>query len=56
MMRKYAVLGFEPMTYGSQGECATQYTTAPQTDKDKVDSTIRSDSNCALENARSVSH
>jgi len=23
------VLGFEPMTYGSESECATHYTTAP---------------------------
>jgi len=27
MMRKYAVLGFEPMTYGSESECAIHYTT-----------------------------
>jgi len=25
------VLGFEPMTYGSESECATHYTTAPHT-------------------------
>jgi len=29
MMWKYAVRGFEPMTYGSECECATHYTTAP---------------------------
>jgi len=29
MVRKKAVLGFEPMTYGSESECATHYTTAP---------------------------
>jgi len=23
------VFGFEPMTYGSESECATHYTTAP---------------------------
>jgi len=28
-MWKYAVLRFEPMTYGSESECATRYTTAP---------------------------
>jgi len=28
-MWKYVVLGFEPMTYGSESECATHYTTAP---------------------------
>jgi len=26
---KIAVLGFEPMTYGSESECATHYTTVP---------------------------
>jgi len=25
------MLGFEPMTYESEGECATHYTTAPHT-------------------------
>jgi len=28
-MWKQAVLGFEPMTYGSESECASHYTTAP---------------------------
>jgi len=28
-MWKWAVLEFEPMTYGSESECATHYTTAP---------------------------
>jgi len=26
------VLGFEPMTYGSESECDTHYTTAPHAD------------------------
>jgi len=29
LMWKWAVLGFEPMTYGSGSECATHYTRAP---------------------------
>jgi len=27
------VLGFEPMTYGSESECATHYTTAPHKER-----------------------
>jgi len=30
---KISVLGFEPMTYGSESECATHYTTAPHKKK-----------------------
>jgi len=32
---KITGVGFEPMTYGSESECATHYTTAPQV-KDKL--------------------
>jgi len=43
MMRKYAVLGFEPMTYGSESECATHYTTAPQKKQAEVNEDVKAD-------------